>query len=92
MHNTMQKEKRRVRDFAEAGQYRNGSTMFCHMLIIMLPIVGLIYGIVTYKRADDRELKSICSAMLLIRLAGMMIYLLYFTFLLKVAMKMAFLL
>lgn len=76
---------------AEAGQYRTGSSMFCHMLLIMLPVIGLIYGIIAYRKADDMELKSICISMLIIRLAGMMIYLLYFTFLLKVAMKMAFL-
>lgn len=82
------KEKKMI---AEAGQYRTGSSMFCHMLLIMLPVIGLIYGIITYKRADDMELKSLCISMLIIRLAGLMIYFLYFAFLLKVAMKVAFL-
>ena len=33
------KEKKMI---AEAGQYRTGSSMFCHMLLIMLPVIGLI--------------------------------------------------
>lgn len=85
----MRNEKKKKKELAEAGQYRTGSSMFCHMLIIMLPVIGLIYGAVTYQKADDRELKSICASMLFVRLAGIIIYFLYFTFLLKVAMKVA---
>ena len=68
----MAKEKKEI---IESGQYRSASTMFCHMLILMLPVIGLIYGIITYRKANDQELRSIC------------IYLLFFAFLLKVTMR-----
>lgn len=80
----MAKEKKEI---IESGQYRSASTMFCHMLILMLPVIGLIYGIITYRKANDQELRSICISMLAVRLAGMMIYLLFFAFLLKVTMR-----
>lgn len=87
----MSKPSKKPVEIIKEGPYRSGSTMFCQMLLIMLPVFGLIYGITTYYKAKDQELKSLCMGMVLVRAVAILFYLLFFVFILKICMRIAIL-
>lgn len=83
----MSKHSKNKAPLIEEGPYRGGTSMCCHMILIMLPVIGLIYGLIKCYGAKDREMRSLCAGMIVTRAVGMIFYFLFFAFLLKVCMR-----
>lgn len=87
-HNNERRKKRAKKPLPSAGEYRGETSFFCHSLLFMLPIIGLISALWSYFHAKDKEMQSFSAAFIFLRPLVFMMYLLFFIFTVNVCMRM----
>ena len=83
-----EKRRKKKKTLPSSGEYRGETSFFCHSLLFMLPIIGLISALWSYFHAKDKEMQSFSAAFIFLRPLVFMMYLLFFIFTVNVCMRM----